>query len=167
MVDDVPLERPEATRPRLATLTLLVGRITTIKLAFWSALTLLEVAVGLWDRPFAERFAVSIAVASALTLGACLWSARSARAVDRDSGAIERSLPTVATAFIAASVVASPASLPLLILERERSFEGCFPAVCHWEAIWAWVAAVAIGTVLIPLVFALRMRIRLPSSADP
>ncbi len=158
MVDDVPLERPEAPRPRLATLTLLVGRITTIKLAYWSALTVLEVAAGLWDRPFAGRFTLSTAVAGVLTLGAFLWSARSARAVDPRSGALERSLPTVATTFIAASVVASPASLPLLILERERSLEGCFPAVCHWEAIWAWVAALAIGTVLIPLVFALRMR---------
>jgi hypothetical protein len=144
-------------RPRLPTLTLLVGRITTIKLAYWSALTVLEVALGLWDRSFDDRFRASVAAGVLLTAGACAWAAWSARAIDTRSGALERSIPTVATTFIAASVVASPASLPLLILERERSFEGCFPAVCHWEAIWSWVAAMAIGTVLIPLVFAIRM----------
>ncbi len=145
-------------RPHLHTLTLLVGRVTTIKLAYWSALTAAEIALGLSDRPFAERFGFSVAVAAALTLAACLWAAWAARAVDKRAGALERSIPTVATAFIAASVVASPASLPLLIVERQRSIEGCAPAVCHWEAIWFWVAAVAIGTVAIPLVFALRMR---------
>ena len=145
-------------RPRLPTLALLVGRITTIKLAYWSALTVLVVALGLWDRPFDDRFRASLAAGAVLTLGACLWAAWSARAVDPRAGALERSIPTVATTFIAASVVASPASLPLLILERQSSFEGCFPAVCHWEAIWSWIAAVAVGTLLIPLVFALRMR---------
>lgn len=156
MVDHVPLE--ELPRPRLPTLTLLVGRITTIKLVYWSALSAAEVALGLWDRPLAQRFVVSVAAGLALTAGACVWAAFSARAVDRRAGALERSLPTVATAFIAASVVASPASLPLLIVERQRSVEGCYPAVCHWEAIWYWVVALVVGTVLIPLVFAVRMR---------
>ncbi len=155
MVDDVPLEAP---RPRLPSLALLVGRVTTIKLAYWSALTVVEVALGLWARPFDDRFHVSVAAAVLLTLGVCVWAARSARAADRRVGHLERSIPMVATTFIAASVVASPASLPLLILERERSFEDCFPVVCHWEAIWWWVALVAAGTILIPLVFALRLR---------
>ncbi len=156
MVDHVPLE--ELPRPRLPTLTLLVGRITTIKLVYWSALTVAEVALGRWDRPLVERFPFSVAVGLALTAGACVWAALSARAVDPRAGALERSIPTVATTFIAASVVASPASLPLLIVERQRSFEGCFPAVCHWEAIWFWVVALVIGTALVPLVFAIRMR---------
>lgn len=149
---------PELPRPRLPALTLLVGRITTIKLAYWSALTAWEIALGLVAWPFDERFRASVVVSVILTLVACAWAAHAARAVDPRAGGLERSLPAVATTFIAASVVASPASLPLLIVERQRSFEGCYPAVCHWEAIWYWVAAVAIGTVLIPLVFALRMR---------
>lgn len=145
-------------RPRLATLTLLVGRITTIKLAYWSALTVAEVAIGLEGRPFAERFPQSVAFAAAMTVAACVWAAWSARAVDRRAGSLERSIPTVATTFIAASVVATPASLPLLIVERQRSLEACGIGVCHWEAIWFWVGAVAIGTLVIPLVFGLRMR---------
>ena len=152
------MTEPELPRPRLPSLALLVGRITTIKLAYWSALTATEIGLGLSDRPFDERSPISVAVALLFTLAACVWAAWSARAVDDRVGALERSIPTVATTFIAASVVASPASLPLLIVERQRSFEGCAPAVCHWEAIWYWVAAVAIGTVVIPLVFALRMR---------
>lgn len=150
--------QPEYPQPRLPALTLLVGRITTIKLAYWAALTVAEIAVGLWDRPFDERFRASLAVGAGFTLVACAWAAWAARAADRRAGQLERSIPTVATAFIAASVVASPASLPLLIVERQRSIEGCVPAVCHWESIWYWVAAVAIGTVLIPVVFAARMR---------
>lgn len=55
-------------------------------------------------------------------------------------------------------MVATPASLPLLFVEVQRAGEGCARGICHWEAIWFWVATVAIGTVLIPLVFALRMR---------
>jgi hypothetical protein len=149
---------PELPRPRLPALALLVGRVTTIKLVYWSGLTAAEIALGLVDRPFGDRFPISVLVAALLTVLACIWAAYAARAVDRRAGALERSIPTVATTFIAASVVASPASLPLLIVERERSFEGCFPAVCHWEAIWYWVVAVAVGTVIIPLVFALRMR---------
>ncbi len=155
MVDDVPLEAP---RPRLPALALLVGRVTTIKLAYWSALTVFEVAVGLWDASFAERFGASVAAGVLLTVVACAWAARSARAPDPRAGTLERSIPTVATTFVAASVVASPASLPLLLIERQRSLEGCFPVVCHWEAIWWWVGAVAVGTVLVPLVFALRMK---------
>ncbi|MDE3102685.1 MAG: hypothetical protein KGJ98_10670 [Chloroflexota bacterium] len=153
-MDQVPLERP---RPRLPTLALLVGRVTTIKLAYWSALTVLEVGLGLWPAPVDERFPVSVAAGVALTLAACVWAAVSARARDARAGTLERSIPTVATTFVAASVVASPASLPLLIIERQRSLEGCFPVVCHWEAIWWWVAALVVGTILIPLVFAVRM----------
>src|SRR5205823_2577079 len=115
-------------------------------------------ALGLTPWTYAERFPVSIVVAIASSLLACLWAAHAARVVDIRAGALERSIPTVATTFIAASVVASPASLPLLIVERQRSIEGCVPVVCHWEAIWYWVAAVAVGTLVIPLVFALRMR---------
>ncbi len=144
MVDHVPLERP---RPRLATLTLLVGRVTTIKLGYWAALTAAEVALGLVGLPDADRARASLAVAALATLAACAWAAWSARATDPRAGALERSLPTVATVFIAASVVATPASLPLLFVEVKR------------QAIWYWVGAVALGTLLIPLVFALRMRV--------
>ena len=159
MVDHVPLEpTEEPPRPRLPALTLLVGRITTIKLVYWIGLTASEIALGLTGWTYAERFPVSVTVGIASTALACIWAAFSARAVDRRAGTLERSIPTVATTFIAATVVASPASLPLLFVERVLSVEGCAPAVCHWEAIWYWVAAVAIGTVVIPLVFALRMR---------
>jgi len=157
MVDHVPLE-PDLPRPRLPALTLLVGRITTIKLTYWASLTAWELALGLTGWPYADRLPVSVAVAAIATALACIWAAYSARALDRRAGGLERSIPTVATTFIAATVVASPASLPLLIVERQHSVEGCAPAVCHWEAIWYWVATVAIGTILIPLVFAVRMR---------
>jgi hypothetical protein len=161
VVDDLPVEAPpDRPRPHLATLTLLVGRITTIKLAYWAGLTGSEIALGLTGWTYAARYPLSLAIGAALTALACAWAASAARAVDRRAGGLERSIPTIATTFIAASVVASPASLPLLIVERQRSFEGCFPAICHWEAIWYWVAAVAIGTLVIPLVFALRMRRR-------
>jgi len=156
-VDHVPLE-PDLPRPRLPALTLLVGRITTIKLTYWASLTAWELALGLTGSPYADRLPVSVAVAAIATALACVWAAYSARALDRRAGGLERSIPTVATTFIAATVVASPASLPLLIVERQHSVEGCAPAVCHWEAIWYWVATVAIGTILIPLVFAVRMR---------
>ncbi len=150
------MTRTELPRPRLPTLTLLVGRITTIKLTYWSALTVAEVALG--ARAFGERFPVSVAIGALATLAVCAWAAASARAPDRRLGGLERSVPAVATTFIAASVVATPASLPLLFVEIQRAGEGCGRGICHWEAIWYWVAAIAIGTALIPLVFALRMR---------
>src|SRR5437867_12968868 len=40
VVDHLPVEAPLPTR---ATLTLLVGRVTTIKLAYWASLTAVEV----------------------------------------------------------------------------------------------------------------------------
>jgi hypothetical protein len=149
---------PERPRPHLGTLSLLVGRITTIKLAYWSALTVVEIALGARIATFGERFPLSVAVAAVATVLACAWAAWSARAVDVRLGALERSIPTIATTFIAASVVATPASLPLLFVEVQRAGESCPRGICHWEAVWYWVAAMAIGTVLIPLVFALRMR---------
>lgn len=142
-----------------------MGRITTIKLAYWAALTASEVVLGLADRPYAERLPISLVVGALFTLGAAAWAASAARAADRRVGRLERSIPTIATAFIAASVVASPASLPLLIVERQRSIEGCAPAVCHWEAIWFWVASLAIGTIVIPFAFAIRMRRSAKSSS--
>ena len=159
MVDHVPLD-PELPRPRLPALTLLVGRITTIKLVYWAGLTAWEIALGSAGLVYADRFRLTLLIGAASTILACVWAGTSARTPDRRAGALERSIPTVATTFIAATAVASPASLPLLIVERQRSFEGCYPAVCHWEAIWYWVAAVIIGTVVIPLVFAVRMRPR-------
>jgi hypothetical protein len=59
---------------------------------------------------------------------------------------------------VAAKVVASPASLPLLIVERERSLEACGFGTCHPEALLLWVAVLAIGTLLIPTVFAVSLR---------
>lgn len=143
MVDHVPLEGP---RPRLATLTLLVGRITTIKLAYWTALSLAEIAIGQWAGPLEERSRLSAGAALFFTVAACSWAWEAARAVDPRAGALERSIPTVATTFIAASVVATPASLPLLFVELTRG------------TVWYWVASVAVGTLVIPLVFAVRMR---------
>jgi hypothetical protein len=157
VVDHVPLDEPERPRPRLQTLTLLVGRITTIKLAYWTALTMAEIALGGAVASFGERLPVSVvvmAIATGIVVG---WASVSARAADAQLGALERSIPTIATTFMAASVVATPASLPLLFVEIQRAGEGC-RGICHWEAIWYWVAAMAIGTVVIPLVFALRMR---------
>lgn len=157
MVDHVPLDRP---RPHLRTLTLLVGRISTIKLAYWAALTVAEVWTMSQPLPFDERFRASLALAAAATLLACAWAAWSARATDVRLGALERSLPTVATTFIAASVVATPASLPLLFVEVQRAGQGCARGICHPEAVWYWVGAMTVGTLVIPLVFALRMRRR-------
>lgn len=154
------MTEPELPRPRLPTLTLLVGRITTIKLAYWSALTVAEIALGARVATFAERLPLSLAAALVASAVACAWAAWSARVSDPRLGELERSMPAVATAFIAASVVATPASLPLLFVEIQRASEGCGGGVCHWEAVWYWVAAMAIGTALIPLVFALRMRRR-------
>ncbi|MBI2323597.1 MAG: hypothetical protein HYU87_01340 [Chloroflexi bacterium] len=153
------MTRSEVPLPRLPTLTLLVGRVTTIKLAYWSALTVAEIALGARMFAFDERFPFSVAIAAIATLVASGWAAASARVTDRRLGDLERSVPAVATTFIAASVVATPASLPLLFVEIQRAGEGCGLGICHWEAIWYWVAAIAIGTVLIPLVFALRMRV--------
>jgi hypothetical protein len=87
------------------------------------------------------------------------WAARSARQIDRRAGGIARSIPTVATAFVTASVVAAPASLPLLLIERQRSIEGCpGQLTCNPTALFLWVAVFAIGFLVIPAVFALALR---------
>jgi len=146
--------------PRQKTLALLVGRVTTIKLGYWAALTFIELALPrLLDRPFEERFPVSIALAAVTTVVALGWARWQARVIDRRAGGIERGIATIATTFAAASVVASPGSLPLLLIERARTLEGCSPGVsCHLEAILLWVALFAVGFVLIPAVFALSLR---------
>jgi len=124
--------------------------MTTIKLAYWSALTAWEIAA---PRGFGTEFAVVASV------GALFWAVRAARAVDRHSGGIARSVAAVATAFATASVVAAPASIPLLLVERVRSAEGCAPQItCHGEAIWFWVATFLIGFLVIPAAFALSLR---------
>ena len=90
---------------------------------------------------------------------AIVWAAWQARVVDRRAGGIERGIATVATTFAAASVVASPASLPLLLVERARSLEGCAPGIsCHLEALVWWVVLFAVGFVLIPAAFAASLR---------
>ena len=160
MVDHLPVGS-EAQRPlpRHATLALLVGRITTIKLAYWAALTVFELAVPLAPAPRDERFGLSVSFAILATFVALLWARRSARAVDPRAGTISRSIPTIATTFAAATVVASPASLPLLLVERQHSIEGCVGLVtCHPEALWLWVATLAIGLLVIPAVFAASLR---------
>lgn len=160
MVDHLPVGT-EAQRPapRLATLVLLVGRVTTIKLAYWAALTAFEIVLPLDPAPRDERFGQSVAFAALATFVALLWATRSARAIDPRAGALSRSIPTIATTFAAATVVASPASLPLLLVERHRSIEGCVGSVtCHPEALWLWVATLAIGFVVIPAVFAASLR---------
>jgi len=160
VVDHLPVGS-EAQRPppRQATLALLVGRITTIKLAYWAALTAFELAIPLEGAPPSERFGQSIAFACLATLVAVLWAARSARVIDPRVGAISRSIPTIATTFVAATVVASPASLPLLLVERQRSIEGCAGSItCHPEALWLWVATLVIGFFVIPAVFAASLR---------
>jgi hypothetical protein len=160
VVDHLPVGT-EAQRPlpRRATLALLVGRITTIKLAYWTALTVFELALPLDPRPRDERFGSSIAFAVLATFVALLWARRSARAIDPHAGALPRSIPTIATTFAAATVVASPASLPLLLIERQRSIEGCLNLVtCHPEALWLWVGTLAIGFLVIPAVFAASLR---------
>ncbi|HEX4743217.1 MAG TPA: hypothetical protein VFW12_00945 [Candidatus Limnocylindria bacterium] len=162
MVDHLPVAaRPPRPRPHRNTLTLLVGRITTIKLAYWAAFTVFELALPrLLDAPPAQRLPYSVVAAVLLLAGAVAWARRSARAVDRRLGGLYRSAPTVATAFIAASVVASPASIPLLLVERARTLEGgCAPgAICSLAPILLWVAVLAAGTVLVPAAFALSMR---------
>ena len=162
MVDQLSLSEGDQQRPlpRQKTLALLVGRITTIKLAYWAALTLVELALPrVLDRGFTERFPLSLALAAVITAITLAWARWQARVIDRRAGGIERGVATVATTFVAASVVASPASLPLLLIERARSLEGCAPGVsCHLEAILLWVALFAVGFVLIPAVFAFSLR---------
>lgn len=160
-MDHLPVDpgAPEPPLPRRQTLALLVGRVTTIKLVYWTALTLIEgllpfAAPG----PFAERFPYSIAAASAVSVAVLVWARYAARGIDRSAGALSRSIPTVATTFAAATVVASPASLPLLLVERQRSLEACGVVTCHGEALLLWVAVLAVGTVLIPGVFAASLR---------
>ncbi len=161
MVDHVSLNEGERLPlPRQKTLALLVGRITTIKLGYWAALTVVELVLPrVLDRPLDERFPFSIALAAVITAVAFAWAAWQARVVDRRAGGIERGIPTIATTFAAASVVASPASIPLLLVERARSLEDCAAAIsCHLETIWFWVALFAVGFVLIPAVFAISLR---------
>lgn len=161
MVDELSLSEGERRPlPRQKTLALLVGRVTTIKLGYWAALTLIELALPRFlDRPFDERFPFSIALAAVTTVLALAWARWQAGVIDRRAGGIERGFATIATTFAAASVVASPGSLPLLLIERARSLEGCAPGVsCHLEAILLWVALFAVGFVLIPGVFALSLR---------
>lgn len=159
MVDQLPLAEP-LPLPRQKTLALLVGRVTTIKLGYWAALTLIELALPrIFDRPFTERFPFSIALAAVTSGVAIGWAVWQARVIDRRAGRLERGLATIATTFVAASVVASPASLPLLLIERARSLEDCATGVtCHIEAIVLWVALFAVGFVLIPAVFAASLR---------
>jgi len=152
MVDDLPVRAPLPSR---ATLTLLVGRVTTIKLAYWLALTLFEAALPIIvPGPFDERFSWSVAAAVLASGFALGWARVAARAPDRRVGVLPRSIPTIATTFAATTVVASPASLPLLILERQRSLESCGFGTCHGEALLLWVGVLVVGTVLIPVVFA-------------
>ena len=157
MVDDLPLEA--APLPRRATLTLLVGRVTTIKLAYWAAITIFEIVLPLLDRrPFAERLPISAGFAVVASLASIAWARFAARQPDRRVGRLERSIPTIATTFAATTVVASPASLPLLIVERERSLEDCVLGTCHAEALLLWVAVLIVGTIVIPASFAASLR---------
>jgi len=111
------------------------------------------------DRPFDERFPFSVALAAVTTVLALGWARWQARVIDSRAGGIERGFATIATTFAAASVVASPGSLPLLLVERVRSLEGCAAGVsCHLEAILLWVSLFAVGFVLIPAVFAFSLR---------
>jgi hypothetical protein len=140
-------------------LALLVGRVTTIKLAYWTALTAFELALPLAGAPQEQRFIGSVTFAAVATLAALLWARRSARAIDPRAGGLSRSIPAIATTFAAATVVASPASLPLLLVERQRSIADCAGLVtCHPEALWLWVATLAIGFLFIPAVFAASLR---------
>lgn len=109
------------------------------------------------DRPVQDRLPLSYAAGGAIALLAVAWAVVSARAIDRRAGGLYRSVPTIATAFVAASVVATPASLPLLLIARQRSLEGCPVGTCHFEPILLWVASVAIGTFVIPIAFAYGM----------
>lgn len=137
-----------------------MGRITTIKLAYWAAVTAVELALPrVVDAAPGTRLPHSVVAAALLLVGAIVWARLSARAIDRRLGGLYRSIPTVATAFIAASVVASPASIPLLLLERQRSLEGCAPGItCSFAPLLLWVAVLVAGTVLVPAAFAFSMR---------
>ncbi|HUQ41358.1 MAG TPA: hypothetical protein VM052_02540 [Candidatus Limnocylindrales bacterium] len=159
-MEHLPLDpAPEAPHPRRATLTLLVGRVTTIKLAYWAALTIFEIGLAALDRrPFVERFPLSVGAAVLLSLGAIVWARHSARVRDPRIGMLPRSIPTIATTFAATTVVASPECLPLLIVERERSLESCGFGTCHAEALLLWVGVLVVGTLLIPLAFAASLR---------
>jgi len=147
-----PSEEP-LPLPRRHTLVLLVGRVTTIKLAFWAAVTGFELALPrVLARPFADRFGWSIAFAMLATALALGWAAWSARTIDRDAGGIS-------TTFAAASVVASPASIPLLLVELRASTDGCPGATtCHLEPFFLWVALFAVGFLVIPAAFAASLR---------
>jgi hypothetical protein len=124
--------------------------MTTIKLAYWASLTLWE----LWG-PRGR----SIEFAAGASLVAMAWAVWSARRVDRRVGSLSRSFPMVATTFVTASVVAAPASLPLLLIERQRSIEGCAAQLtCYPTALFLWIAAFAIGFLIIPAAFALALR---------
>ena len=169
MVDELPVTgRPHAALPADAprplpqhkTLALLVGRVTTIKLGYWAAVTASELALPvLVQRPFAERFGISVVVAVLLSALALIWARRQAQVIDRRAGGIDRSVATVATTFATASVVAAPAFIPLLLIERARSVEGCEAAIaCHLEALWLWAALFCVGFVAIPAVFAASLR---------
>ncbi len=128
--------------------------MTTIKLAYWATLTAWELTA---PRGWSIQFA---AIATAVAMA---WAAWSARRIDARAGGIARSIPTVATAFVTASVVAAPASLPLLLIERQRSIEGCAGQLtCNPTALFLWVATFAIGFLLIPAVFAIALRRREP-----
>ena len=160
MVDQLPLApAPEAPLPRRATLTLLVGRVTTIKLAYWAALTIVEILLAVVDhRSFAERFPLSVGLAGISRSVRSLCARRAARTPDRRVGVLSRSIPAIATTFAATTAVASPASLPLLIVERQRSLEACGFGTCHSEALLLWVAVLIVGTLFIPAVFAMSLR---------
>jgi len=123
--------------------------MTTIKLTYWATLTVWE----LWGpRGWSVQFA------PAASILAMVWAAWSARRIDPQAGSIARSIPTVATTFVTASVVAAPGSLPLLLVERQRSIEGCAGQLtCNPSALFLWVAVFVIGFLVIPAVFALSL----------
>lgn len=124
--------------------------MTTIKLSYWTALTAWEL--------LAPR-GTSVGAALVCTAVATVWAVRSARRIDLRAGGIARSLPAIATTFVTASVVAAPGSLPLLLVERQRSIEGCAGQLtCHGEQLLLWVAVFAAGFLLIPAAFAVALR---------
>lgn len=125
--------------------------MTTIKLSYWVVLTA-------WEYFAAPALGASVPIAALTTAGAIGWSVVAARRVDARAGGLGRSVATVATAFVAASVVAAPASLPLLLVERQHSVAGCPPqATCHPDALILWAAVFVIGFLLVPATFALAL----------